>query len=402
MSRALRVLCLDIEGGFGGSSRSLWEVLRHVDRSQIEAEVWCRKDGPAQARYRAAGIPAIVTSDMPTVSALPKFSRNLIVFGRFLLRDWPRSKRFRGKLAQDLDARFDLLHCNHESLFALAHWLRPRISVPISCHIRTNLWRSPFARRQIRMLNAATSGRHVFITENEQRTFSLHLGAAAEGEVIFNAGTIPEVPPEPLPGFLDESRFRIACLSNYSWTRGVDRLVALAEALASRDRRDILFVVAGDMRLPRSLPGELGRVARRGGTLEDYAAARGVADMFRFLGHVDDPERVLASADALIKTTRESNPWGRDIIEALASAKPVIAIGEWDGFVATGETGILHKEFDSQAMATAIAGLADDPVSVQAMGRRGRDRIARLCDPTDRAARLTAFWQDIVSTDNAA
>ena len=390
--RPLRVLCLDIEGGYGGSSRSLWEVLRHVDRSKIDAEVWCRKDGPAPSRYHADGIAARLTPGMPTVSALPKISRNLIVFGRFLFSDWPRSRAFRRELLQAVNQRFDLLHCNHESLFALASWLRPRVSVPISGHVRTNLWRTAFARRQVRML-AAAADRLVFITENERRTFEGHLGAEARGEVILNAATLRETAPLAIAEFADDPRYKIACLSNFSWNRGIDRLVDLAAALAASGRRDVIFIVAGNMTLPRSLPGELGRVARQGGSLLDYAAACGVADMFAFLGHVDDPERVLASSHALIKPTREANPWGRDIIEAYALARPVIALGSWTGFVSPGETGILHSEFDARAMAADIALLADDRDRSQAMGRSGRTRIAELCNPWDRAADLAEFWR---------
>lgn len=389
----LRVLCLDIEGGFGGSSRSLWEVLRNVDRSLIAAEVWCRKDGPAQARYQADQISAKVTTGMPTVSALPKISRNIAVLGRFLLRDWPRSKAFRSELLTQLEQRFDLLHCNHESLFALAYWLRSRISLPISCHIRTNLWCTPFARRQVRMLKSAVDDRLIFITENERWTFESHLGVPSLGRVILNAATIPETPPEPLVAFADDSRFKVACLSNFSWNRGTDRLVELAELLASQGQRDVLFVVAGDMRLPGTLPGALGKVARQGGTLSDYAAVRGVADMFCFLGHVDNPERVLASSHALIKPTRESNPWGRDVIEALACAKPVIATGKWNGFVIQDETGILHSEFVPQKMAAEIASLAANRARACDLGLRGREHVAELCNPMNRAADLAEFWR---------
>ena len=396
----LRVLCLDIEGGYGGSSRSLWEALRHIDRTQIEPEVWCRKDGPAQARYGADGIPVRVTPGMPAASALPKLSRNLIVFGRYFARDWPLSRAFRTELVQALVERFDLLHCNHESLFGLMRWLRHRVSVPITCHIRTNLWRSPFARWQVRSLDAAAD-RSVFITENECKTFEGHLGHAAEGEVILNPATLPESEPVPFPQFVGEPRYRIACLSNYSWNRGIDRLVDLAEALAGQGRRDVMFLVAGDMTLPRALPGALGRVARSGGTLADYAAQRGVADMFAFLGHVDEPERVLASAHALIKPTREANPWGRDIIEALAAARPVFAVGHWTGFVSPGETGMLHGDFDAQAMATDIAALADDRARSCAMGKAGRARVAALCDPCARAADLAGFWRGTKRRDGA-
>ena len=390
----VRVLCLDIEGGFGGSSRSLWKGLRHVDRSLIEPEVWCRKEGPALARYHADNIAARVTPGMPAVSSLPKISRNVLVFGRFIFKDWFASKAFRDDLLRVLEQRFDLLHCNHESLFLLASWLRPRIRVPITFHIRTNLWNSLFARRQVRILSASAD-KLVFITENERRNFEGLLGAKVPGQIILNAAPLPEVSPDALEAFENDPRFKIACLSNFSWSRGIDRTVDLAEVLAANGRRDVLFLVAGNMQLPRSLPGDLGRIARRGGSLADYAASRGVAHMFEFLGHVDEPERVLASSDALIKPTREANPWGRDIIEALAMARPVITLGHWTGFVEPGETGILHRDFDPVRMAAEISALVDDREKSRAMGRNGQVRIAQMCDPRERAADLANFWQRV-------
>jgi len=41
MTAPLRVLCLDIEGGFSGFSRSLYESVRDRDKTQAAVEVWC-------------------------------------------------------------------------------------------------------------------------------------------------------------------------------------------------------------------------------------------------------------------------------------------------------------------------------------------------------------------------
>ena len=55
MSKQLKVegviLCLDIEGGFGGSSRSLFEALNYIDRDSVTPVVWCRKEGPLARGY---------------------------------------------------------------------------------------------------------------------------------------------------------------------------------------------------------------------------------------------------------------------------------------------------------------------------------------------------------------
>lgn len=390
----LRVLCLDIEGGYGGSSRSLFETIRHLDRAAVALEVWCRREGAIQDRYRGIGVPCRVTPEMPKVSSLPLISRNLFVYTQFL-RDFLASGGFRKTLAAEAGARFDLVHFNHEALFMLARWLGRRSAVPLTMHIRTNLHDTPFARWQNRAI-AETMDHLVFITENERGTLERLAGRTTRGTVIHNivshSKQITRHPSIPRDG-----RFKIACLSNYSWYRGLDRLVDVAAALAARGRRDVLFAMAGDMTLTRSLPGELGATARAGGTLAEYASRKGLADMFLFLGHVAEPETVLAACDALAKPTREDNPWGRDILEALAAGKPVLSVGADETFVQTGATGLLQAEFECEEMAAEIIRMADDRAYAKRLGAAGRARVLKLCDGPARAADLLEVWRSATS-----
>jgi len=388
----LRVLCLDIEGGYGGSSRSLFETVRSLDRSDIDVEVWCRREGPIQERYARIGVPCRVAADMPKVSTLPLLSRNLYVFGNAFAA-FARARTFRADLTEQVTRRFDLVHFNHEALFLLARWLRPRTSVPFTMHIRTNcwLWHPLFATWQARSI-AATIDNLVYITENERDNFERRAGRHPLGMVIYNPVSAPAT-LAPHPAVPRDRRLRIACLSNYSWYRGVDRLVEVAQQLRLTGCRDVLFVIAGDMSLSRSLPGKLGLVARRGGTLANYVSDHGLDDMFLFLGHVDEPERVLAACDLLAKPTREDNPWGRDILEALAAGRPVLSVGSYDRFVRDGVTGILLRQFDPAPLAQAIVKLSDDRDLVARMGEAGRRLVFDLCDGTARAADLAAVWR---------
>jgi len=387
----LRVLCLDIEGGYGGSSRSLFESLRHLDRDRAAAEVWCRLPGPVEARYRALGIPCRPMPDMPKVSSLPRLSRNLYAYAHGAA-EFLRARPFREALAHEVTSRFDLVHFNHEALFLLARWLRPRTRAPFVMHIRTNLHDSPFARMQSR-ISARSVDRFVFITENERATFERQAGRPVEGRVIYNIAAPPEDAVEPHPEVPRDGRFKVACLSSYSWQRGLDRLVDVAAELDRLGHGDVLFVMAGEMRLSRSLPGQLGAIGRRGGSLRDYVEARGLADMFHFLGHVDAPERVLAACDALAKPSRENNPWGRDVLEALAAGRPVLACGSYGVFVEDGVTGVLLPRFEAAEMARRLMALADDREACRRLGEAGRERAARLCDGPARAAELLAVWE---------
>ncbi len=384
----MRVLCLDIEGGYGGSSRSLFETLRHMDRDGLALEVWCKRAGPIQARYAEIGVTTRVEPDMPKVSSLPRLSRNLLAYGRFLT-DWRRSRVFRHRLLKAAHDRFDLVHFNHESLFVLARWLKRSTPAATCLHVRTIPHDGVFARWQARVV-ARAADRLVFITENERETLSRRTRRLVHGDVIYNPVSVPEVAPHPLVPH--DGRLRLASLSNYSYQRGTDRLIEVAEALARRKRRDVLFVIAGTMALRGTLPGALGRIARHGGTLVDFAAQRGVADMFCFLGHVPEPERVLAACDALVKPTRESNPWGRDILEAMAAGKPVLSIGIYNRFVENEMTGVLHSEYSAEALAEAILRLHDDRTRLERLGRAARDRVTTLCRPEARASDLKAVW----------
>ena len=384
----LRVLCLDIEGGTGGSSRSLFESIRHMDRSRIEPEVWCGRDGPSVKRYEGLGVPCRVVS-FPRFTALPRLSRNLYTLGRAKLDQL----RARGAFEHFVQAakRFDVVHANHESLFLLAAGLRRRTNVPQVMHMRTIVAPSAFARWQARSI-ARSADHVVFITENERTAWG-RLGLQARvAQVIYNIAVAPSTDVSPHPAVPSDARIRIACLSNYGWMRGVDRLVEVAAELKSQGRSDILFVVAGDMRLRGSLPGSLGRIAARKGTLADYAVSIGVGDMFAFLGSVGEPERVLAACDIVARSSRANDPWGRETLEALAAGKPVVCTGTYQRFVEDGVTGIVQPDYDRAAFAGAIARLADDPALRRRLGTAGRRRVAVLCDGPSRAEDLRQVW----------
>ena len=291
----------------------------------------------------------------------------------------------------------DLVHFNHEALFLLAKWFRKQSGIPISMHIRTVLWESLFSRWQERTILEAVDYQ-IFITENERLALEKLAGQESNGSVIYNIAT-PPVDAGLRNCIPDDGKFVVACLSNYDWVRGTDRLIDVAEVLAGMDRRDIRFVIAGHTALNRSLPGELGEIGRRGGTLSDYAAARGVTDMFEFRGHVSDPENVLAMAHVLAKPTREDNPWGRDIIEGLAAGRPVITCGQYDRFVEDGVTGVLLANFDPDTFARRIIELADNRDLLSTMSDAAKLRAADKCDGPATAADLLAVWCQLTSSD---
>ncbi|MGD9537692.1 MAG: glycosyltransferase family 4 protein [Alphaproteobacteria bacterium] len=386
----LRVLCLDGEGGYGGASRSLYESIAHMDRGAVSPVVWCARQGPVVARYQALGVPCTVEPLMPRFSALPRLSRNLYGLARAALA-FRKARPFLARLAEAA-GQADVIHFNHEGLFLLARWLGRRSGTPIVMHVRTNLVDTWVARWQSRLIGRV-AGWLVFITENERDNFTRLGGDASRGRVILNIVRPPAEGIAPHPGVPADGRFNVAALANFALVRGTDRLLDIAAELKRRGRTDIRLIVAGDMTLRGRLPAAL----KAGGTMEAAARARGLDGLMLFLGHVAEPERVLKAAHALIRPSRGDDPWGRDVLEALAAGLPVIATGRYDRFVESGATGILLERYDTGAAVDAIIGLADDRARAAALGAAGRARVLALCDGAPRAADLLAVWREAAS-----
>ena len=217
-------------------------------------------------------------------------------------------------------SRFDVVHFNHEGLFLLARWLRRRLgpSMPMTMHIRTQLPPTLFSRWQYRTI-VKTCDRLIFITENEARRTAMLAGRPAPGEVIYNVVRAPSDGVRPLGDLAADPRFKVIAVSNYAYVRGIDRLIDVAAELKrrGRDRRAVCDRGNDDAvsaRCPASSAAWRGRAA----TLRPMRASAVSRDMFRFLGHVAAPESVILAGDLVVKPTREYNPWGRDILEAMA------------------------------------------------------------------------------------
>jgi glycosyltransferase involved in cell wall biosynthesis len=252
-----------------------------------------------------------------------------------------------------------------------------------------------FASFQMKVISRYTSG-VIFITENEKSNFIELSGSRVDGKVIYNIVPNVEALLSPLEEVSSDRQFKVCILSNYAYLRGTDQLIDVAIKLQEMGQEKVLFVVAGDLSLSRSLPGKLGEVARKGGNLSDYAVEMGVEDMFLFLGYVKDPERVLSDCHVLICPSREYNPWGRDVLEALSFGLPVIATGTYNRFVENRVTGFLLDEFDPKKVADCIVELFQNEQLVKHMGEQGKKRVQELCNGPDRARDLQNFWQKIV------
>ena len=76
--KRLNILFLDIEGGHGGSSRSLFNTLKNINKKKIRPIVICKKDGLVD-QYKRLKILCLVEKTMPTFTVLER-NRNFLYY----------------------------------------------------------------------------------------------------------------------------------------------------------------------------------------------------------------------------------------------------------------------------------------------------------------------------------
>jgi glycosyltransferase involved in cell wall biosynthesis len=127
------------------------------------------------------------------------------------------------------------------------------------------------------------------------------------------------------------------------------------------------FVVVGDV-----VPGQ----PQPKHDLEAAIARHGLVNRVTLAGFCADAPSVMAALDVLVLPSTSPEPFGLVLVEAMASAKPVVATahgGPLD-IILDGQTGLLVPPGDAQALAAALERLIADPGLRAAMGAAGRKR----------------------------
>lgn len=201
------------------------------------------------------------------------------------------------------------------------------------------------------------------------------------GQLISEQGVPPAsitVVPVPLdPDFYEDASLRragwcsvthpslltISRMNTADSDKGIDHVITALPAVRAQVP-DVNYVVVGDgTDRPR---------------LEHLAAKHNVTDIVQFAGRVSDEQlhAYLHATDVFVLPSRKEG-FGIVFLEAMAYGKPVVA-GAHGGspeVVADGETGILVRNGDQDALVEALTSLLLNPEMRRKMGDAGMHRV---------------------------
>ena len=164
----------------------------------------------------------------------------------------------------------------------------------------------------------------------------------------------------------------IVTVGNLYPAKGHLYFVRAAAAVKERSP-DARFVVVG-----QTLEGR----TRYAGRLRGEARTLGLEDALVFTGFRADVADILHAADVLVQPSL-SESFGIAIAEGLAAGLPVVAseVGGVPEIIQDGETGILVRPRDPEAIAAAVVSLLEKPEYAASIGSRGRERVREMFSP---------------------
>jgi glycosyltransferase involved in cell wall biosynthesis len=400
----MRVLYVNPLSELGGSERSLLDALSSFQHSvpEVERRLLVFAEGALATRAGALGIPVEIEPIPASLAGIgesreggARGARSLALAeaalgaSRFLWRLRARIRR----------ARPDIVHTNGMKAHVLAAVAAPE--VPRVVHLRDFASARPFSRHLLPWL-----GRRSIVVANSRAVAAdaLSIAPSLTVRTVYNGIDLSEFRCGPRDGSYlarlagleppSEETLGIGLIATYAWWKGHRRfLESAAEVLAMHPRRALRFYVVG------------GPIYRTGGSEVTEAALRELVRSHHGLeGHVgfvpfqQDAGAVHRSLDIVVHASERPEPFGRTIVEAMASGRAVVAAraGGAAELVRHRETAMAYEPNAPGALARAVLELVNDAALRERLGRAARLEAEARFDRARLGPELFGIYQELL------
>ena len=137
--------------------------------------------------------------------------------------------------------------------------------------------------------------------------------------------------------------------------------------------------------------------------LEQLADSLSLANV-KFVGQVSAAERdsLIAQSRFTVLPSHAYETLGKTILESYALGRPVVAsdLGSRRELVRHGETGLLYRCGDVDALAQAIRWLTAAPLAAERMGMEGREWVRQRHSPEAHYQKLSSLYRSLIEKRN--
>ena len=356
----------------GGSDRSLFDLVTHLDPTAFAPFVILRSGDPLAGRYREAGCTVAEIPFVPPRRALD--ARKLAGFFLWYIPHVLRAARLLRRW------KIDVVHVN--TINNLQGPVAARLAgCPLVWHVR-ELAGDGRIGRAMRGLVARLA--HIAVANSKAVAESL--GTCGDRVyTIYNGIDLSEYPE---PDCTTPREPLITCVGRLEPWKGQHVLVEALPAIFAAHPESIAWFVGGPaVNKADYLPGLAARCAELG-----------IAERVMFTGARNDIPAILRRATLLVLPSVEPEPFGRTLVEAMAAGCPPIATAAGGPLeiIDDGVNGVLVPPGDVGALTREVMSLLAAPVQTRALGAAGRARAVEAFSLDRMVAEMAILFNEAV------
>ena len=374
-----KILFIDHHAELGGGEIALLEVIKNLDKQKFYPLVLLGNEGPLSEILKKEDIEVIVDrlpSYFRKLERSPQARPNIVWYIKSAISLPKVIKRTEDIIKKH---NIDIVYINTIKSLLYAAKAAKRINVKAIWHLHDCLtgdfypsWVIPIIVKLSRLADNI-----ICVSNAVKDAYVKAKGDDKKTAVIYNGVDINKFNPqinadEIKKEFNTIDRKIVSITGRLEEWKGQKVFIKAAEITCSR-RDDVVFLIVG---------GPLFGCEKYEQELKDMVKNLRLEDKVLFLGFRNDPEKIMAASDIIVHPSTKPEPFGRDIIEAMACGRPVIAtsIGAGHEIIEDQKTGILVESANPGLLAKSIAGLLDNPRQIQILKSNAREKAVNVFD----------------------
>lgn len=359
----------------GGGQRSLFLHLERLNRKRFEPFLICPSGGNLVEKAKKIGIETSILK-MGRLKTMNVFTVGSTV------------RRLRQFIKEN---KINLIHTDAPRQTFYAGLAARKTGTPLIWHVRVSNPEKTFYDRFL--LNLST--KVIAVSQAARNRFQRLPTAPDKCIVVYNGVDLSEFHQHQKDQELikkletKDECLLVGTVGQLIPSKGQDVFV-MAAAEISKLVPEVKFLIVGN-----------GNITFKK-NLEDLSQNLGISKNIFFTGFSEDMPRIMSTLDIVVlPSTTHQEGFSRVILEAMASAKPVVAtnIGGNPEAVEDGTTGILVPPGDPHQLAKALLELINDAKKRKLMGEAGRARAETLYGIENTVASIEKIYEEILCPD---
>lgn len=333
-----------------GSDRSFLAICLAGVNAGHRVIAFLPEEGPLADRLRLQGVDVRVTD----IAVLRRTSIRTVAGWRGLWRGMLRSVSIARELRRQPASQQTVIVSNTSAVIS-GRLIAARSRTP-HVQIVREIYASSLERKLFGMLLRRSTA-VICVSEAVRDQFESADGWHTRVEVVYSGAELAH--SDVTAREEHDGPLRVACVGRLSNWKGQSTLIRAAARLIEDGRPTHVKLVGGEY-------GGSATVTRE---LEELANDLGVSESIEFVGEVDDPGVYYQWADVVVVPSERPEPFGKVVIEAMNTSRPVVA-SEHGGpaeVIRDSGAGSLFTPGDSESLAQALAKIEPGTVEWQAM-----------------------------------